>query len=186
MKKIIILLVCVSMFFLVNCAKKMKVQFDYVKDGNFSQLSTFDFMTVRFRMDDQANKKQLFEEIKKAVTTQMQEKGFKKTSENPDLLIAIHGYRTGTAEGITDLGYRYATYTRYWRGDKYWGDGTSIEQFDFREGILVIDFVEAKSNEMIWRGAATRALPPQPETEKIKIIAMEAVTKILQNFPPKN
>ena len=91
----------------------------------------------------------------------------------------------GTAEGVTDLGYRYATYTRYWRGDKYWGDGTSIEQFDIKEGTLVIDFVETKSKEMIWRGAATSALPPQPETEKIKKIAREAVVKILQHFPPQ-
>jgi len=173
------------MFFVVNCSKKMKIQFDYVKDENFSKFSTFDFITVRFRMDKQPNKKQLFEEIKKAVATQMQEKGFKKTSENPDFLIAIHAYRTGTAEGVTDLGYRYANYARYWRGDKYWGDGTSIEQIDFKEGTLVIDFVEAKSKEMIWRGVATSSLPPQPETEKIKTIANEAVTKILQHFPPQ-
>jgi hypothetical protein len=120
--------------------------------------------------------------IKSEITTHLESKGFSLETENPDLLIAVHPSAKERIN-ISDWGYGYAPYGAYWRGYGYWGGGR-IDVYTFEEGTLVIDMVDPKEHELIWRGIAEATLPEYPTSEKINQLASDAVAKILKNFPP--
>jgi hypothetical protein len=53
----------------------------------------------------------------------------------------------------------------------------------YPEGTLVIDVIDRKSRELVWRGVGAGAFPQMnPSNEKVD----KRVTRILQTFPPVN
>ena len=51
----------------------------------------------------------------------------------------------------------------------------------YPEGTLVIDVIDRKSRDLVWRGAGARAFSKMnPSYEKVD----KRVTRILQDFPP--
>ena len=65
----------------------------------------------------------------------------------------------------------------------YYGGGR-VSSFYYRQGALVLDFIDTASNEVIWKGVATVYLSKDLTPEKIDDRVNEAVEKILENFPP--
>ena len=62
------------------------------------------------------------------------------------------------------------------------GGSTYVTQYD--EGTLVIDFVDMAKQELVWRGVGTGALDETPTVEQRTENINNAVTKILEQFPP--
>jgi hypothetical protein len=57
-----------------------------------------------------------------------------------------------------------------------------IDLVKIREGMLVLDIIEADSNRVVWRGTAVGLIgDPSKRQEAIE----GAVGRLLQNFPPK-
>ena len=80
---------------------------------------------------------------------------------------------------VTNWGYGYSPEGRYWgRG------GFSVYQYE--EGTLVLDLIDAKSRDLIWRGAAKADVEVATTPEKRDKLIQAAVHKILENFPPTN
>ncbi|MBC7693574.1 MAG: DUF4136 domain-containing protein [Methylotenera sp.] len=73
------------------------------------------------------------------------------------------------------LGFGYGPWSGFGAG--YPGGST----YQYTQGTVVLDFVEAKSKTLVWRGSATDAASsPEDSPGKIR----EAVTKILEKYPP--
>lgn len=155
-----------------------RVRFDYERGVSFSQFRTFDFYEVPRGVDaDRLVLKRIDESIARELTA----KGLTQTSDNPDLLVAVHT-QSKDKINVTNWGYSFADY--YYFG--YWGMGptqTTVHQYE--EGTLVIDLVDNADDELIWRGVASRALPSNPTTEAIDRIIDEVVSKTLANYPPR-
>ncbi|NOR14470.1 MAG: DUF4136 domain-containing protein [Candidatus Aminicenantes bacterium] len=180
MKKAARLLLMAMVLLMASCSS-LTVMFDYDRQEDFSQYRSFDFLPlpkdIRQETSDLVIKR-----IFAATTRHLQAKGFEFTTSNPDLLIAIH-VESKDKFNVTNWGYHYAPYDFYWRGHGYWhGGGIDVQQYE--EGTLILDMVRADEKEMIWRGAASRALPLNPSPDKLDKIVNEAVAKILENFPP--
>jgi len=158
------------------------VLFDYDRQEDFSQYRSFDFLPAPSDIRPETSSL-VTNRIIAAVTRELEGKGLKQSANSPDILIAIH---TESQEkfNVTDWGYHYAPYDYYWRGDSYWSGG-GIDVHQYEEGTLILDMVRADEKEMIWRGAASRALPYNPNPDKIDKIINEAVEKILENYPPQ-
>lgn len=153
------------------------VRFDYERGIDFSKFNTFDFYKVP---TDVTADRLVLKRIDDAIVREMQAKGLTQTSDNPDLLIAVHT-QTKDKINVSSWGYSYADY--YYFG--YWGMGpsqTTVTQYE--EGSLIIDLVDNADDELIWRGVATRALPSNPTVDTIDKIIDEVVTKTLANYPP--
>lgn len=178
-KRIIAGLMAALFFMLANCGSSIKVRYDYDTEENFERFKSFDFMQISYRQNVD---REVLKKIKSEITTNLKSKGFSQETENPDLLIAVH---PSVKEGInvSDWGYGYAPYSSYWRGYGYWGGGR-IDVYTFEEGTLVIDVVDPKEEQMIWRGIAKANLPEYATSERIDQLASDAVAKILENFPP--
>jgi hypothetical protein len=55
----------------------------------------------------------------------------------------------------------------------------------YEEGTLVIDFVDAASRKLVWRGTGSGALESEPTPEETTRGIDRAVAKILEQFPPR-
>ncbi len=124
-----------------------------------------------------------------AVDQKLAAKGYRKRpSGEADFLITYHISLKDKVK-VADYGYRYGGWGRRLypsaRYGNYWGSPYSdpnVEVYQYVEARLVLDFVDSKSNELIWRGVATGVTRGAgvDETE-----LNEAVEKMLKKFPPQ-
>ena len=114
--------------------------------------------------------------IREAAAAELGARGFAFNETAPDFRVAMHG-GTKTRVRVTDSGYRY--------GPGPWWGGHGVDVYQYEEGTLILDVVDAKSNELIWRGTATGVVNPDATPEQKEKQIREAVTKMLANFPPK-
>jgi len=112
--------------------------------------------------------------IRDAVTGKLEDKGL-RISSNPDFLIAMHG-ATREKLDVQDWGYSSPRAA-------YWGRRDITVQ-QYTQGTLILDFVDAKSKEMIWREVASGAVDPDASAEQRTKRINEAVAKLLAQFPP--
>jgi hypothetical protein len=150
--------------FTLGCSSVYDVKYDYDQKADFSGLETYMWLPIapeeKIERFDQ-------ERIKNAVDAQLESKGFRMSQDRPDFQIAVHVAR----ETKTEIrGYR-----------PYWG---VPEVWQYEEGTLILDFVDAQSNNLIWRGSASAELQSAPSPERRLKLIDEAVLRILKNFPP--
>ncbi len=166
---VLVLTLCVVVLAL-SCSS-ISVSHDYDPQVNFTNLKTFSWLS--FPKKAEVNQL-VVRRIRDAVTGELEAKGL-RLSSNPDFLIAMHG-ATQEKLDITDWGYTS-------RRAAYWGHrDISVQQYT--EGTLILDFVDAKSKEMIWRGVASGAVDPGASPEQRTKRINEAVAKLLAKFPP--
>lgn len=106
-------------------------------------------------------------------------KGFTKSdSGDADFLVAI---QTGKQQQTqyTTTGYGMGAGWRFGGGM-----ATTTEQ-TWDQGTLVLDIVDAKKKELVWRGSASGTLDASASADEKSANVQEAVTKILADFPPK-
>ena len=152
--------------------------------------------------------------IQNAIDNELARRGYQKvTSSTPDFLVTYHvateeKHDVSTVERDYDYGgyrgyggYSYPTYGHHGYGYRgyghrgyghggYYGYGglgvaTTIYRHDYLQGTLVLDIIDTRTNELIWRGWANTVLDHDPEPEKVQMYVDEAVRKILEEFPPQ-
>lgn len=178
MKAIYAVLFLFFMCFMVSCSTIYGVQYDYNQQTDFSKFKTYDWLPIPVKADiDSLN----VARVKKAVNDDLQAKGITMASGNPDFLIAAHfGHKEKIQ--VTNWGYGYGPYGSYWGG--YWGPG-GVSTYQYQEGYLILDFVDAKTKNLIWRGTAKAEVDNVNTPEKKVKLINEAVEKILEKFPPQ-
>ena len=68
-----------------------------------------------------------------------------------------------------------------WRWGGFGETTTQVENYPV--GSLILDFYDAHSKQLIWRGVATDSLSDKPEKNEQKL--EKSVHKMLDHFPPK-
>jgi hypothetical protein len=71
-------------------------------------------------------------------------------------------------------------------GFRYGSVGMSSSNvYTYNEGTLVLDFVDPKAKDLVWRGTAAGTVDPSRTPEERTARIQEAVWKILDQYPPK-
>ena len=168
--KLILIFTCLLFF---NCST-ISVQHDYDTHFDYGTLKTFAWLPP----SQKAKNKRAFltKRVELATNNELQAKGYSIDTRQPDFLIAMH---SGTKDRVEVTNYGYA-YPGRWG---YWG-GRRVDVYHYKEGTIILDIIDARSKELIWRGSATgdvnfNTTPEQRDQEVAK-----AVAKILQKFPP--
>jgi hypothetical protein len=81
----------------------------------------------------------------------------------------------------------YYDYPRGWRYGYggYYGGGSRAYTYEYKQGTLVIDFVDPKTKKLMWRGTGTDEVMASASPEEKRKQIKKAVDKILGQFPPK-
>jgi hypothetical protein len=111
-----------------------------------------------------------------AVEAGLKAKGYLQAEGAPDFLVATYVGRQSRIQ-VTDWGYGYGP-----RGAWY---GGGVDVYQYEQGSLVLDIVDARTKKLVWRGTATAIIDPGASPEERTKRINEAVAKMLEDFPPR-
>ena len=162
------------------------VRHDYDPSANYAALNTFDWYAASPRAkgrSDGVENPIMDRRVRRIVERELAAKGFalQKTGE-PDFLLTYYPvYQDRVVATYTTVGPAWG-----W-GYRPWGYGPAAGFQDiqqFKEGSIVLEVVDNKTNLMIWQavaeGALTGLLDPQDAEEQVT----RAVQMMLAKFPP--
>lgn len=117
--------------------------------------------------------------IRSDVDAELAAKGMVPVTENPDAYLT---YYVGVDRKIDvqDWGY---SYPRYPYGGWYGGGGVDV--YEYKEGTLIVDIVDAKNNQLVWRGTATKTIDENASPEQREANLKAVVEKMFMSYPPK-
>lgn len=170
---------------LYGCSS-VRVNSDFDPAADFSAIHTYSWKKVNIPGDALAGNPLLYKSIATAIDRYMQTRGYQKTDQvSADVLVSIHaGVKEKmrlTDQGHGSRGYYSDPWYHPWRGRPY---GGRIDVSYYTEGTLVIDIVERKKQELIWRGLGTGIVHASLSQEKKARAIDEYVRRILDQFPP--
>ena len=162
---------------------------DYDHSVDFSRYKTFAWipedslpiLRAGPRMDGPGDQ-EIDEMIRAAVEKRLGDKKFQKQDEeSADLLltyVAVGRLKLKSAEGNPHAGAWSGANYNHWRP---FASGVADSSMK-REGTLTLELVDAKTNQLVWRGSSMDTIRKGKEIEK-KID--KNVKKLLKKFPPR-
>jgi hypothetical protein len=169
----------IGFFFLllIACSPQIQVYTDFDPDYDLWTYKTFDW-GQKVNIEEGKNPFHYNElndkRIKSAVQDQLTSRGYILTSTQPDLILHYHIIVKDKSVLVTQP-YVY-NYSSYWTRME-----TNI--YSYREGTLILDLMDSKTNNLIWRGWAVSPLDSSYKPEEIDQLIKAAVAKIFKKFP---
>ena len=169
------LLMLVATVALSTCSP-IRVTRDYDSETDFSQYRTFKW--VQQDRDVPASRRPeygLFEKrVRSAVNADLIAKGYRRIDTGrPDFLVAWY---LGTQDkvNVERYGYRYGPRGRWY--------GRNVQVHHYREGTLIVDFVDPDDKVLVWRGTAVGSMKYFTKGERE---IESSVQRMLEEFPPE-
>ena len=159
---------------------------DFDPDAEFARLNSYSWRseskTGPATSDDKAGSPLVLDRVRRAADGHLAAAGYTHVKNNADfLVVARTGSRERTRITQTPTGYGYGA-GHY--GYRYWDD-RSVDVYQYEEGSLVIDVVDAKTDKLLWHGVARSVVPDNPNPDEITKLVNEAVAALLKDFPPR-
>ena len=167
------LMMAVSATLVLAGCSTLKTSVDYDRSAKFSTYKTFSW-----RGSEEIGNSLLAKRIESAVTGELAKKGLTQASgEDADLWVVAHPRLSKETQITTyDSGWGYG-----WR---YHGGMTTSTVEEIPVGTLIVDLVDAKQKELVWRGTASDTLNPEATPEEREKKLAEAVAKMFATYPP--
>ena len=165
-----------------GCTSSFEVHRDWDRDADFAQYRTFSWLEQETPKAGSARVAQrrnplLEKRIKSAVEEQLTSKGMVRVESDADLIVVYHTGRDDKID-IAEAGFRY--------GYDYWGTtGREIDVYRYEEGTLIVDLIDSRSKELVWRGSATGTIKDNPTAEEVEKKLNEVTKKLFKEYPPK-
>lgn len=157
-----------------------KVGYDYDSSANFNGYHTYDWVadTQEVTGDKRLDNSLVDGRIRHAIGTQLRVKGYTASmNKRPDFYVAYH-------LGIKDM--MKGASTQNYIGDYVHGTFTTISDIrPYKEGTLLIDIVDATSQQLVWRGSALTEVDPGMTPEERNKRISNIVHAMFVHFPPQ-
>lgn len=174
---------------LIGCASTPQVSTDYNSSYNFSNLKSFTVKDIK-----QESKESLlispftFNHIRDLLNAELGKRYQSSVDDKAvDFIVSYHivmeekidprVYDDLYGFGYWGRGYRYPS--PYFMRPSY---GTTISVYN--QGSLIVDMVDAKTQEPIWRGVSEKRLSKGMSPQQQREILTGALLEILAQFPP--
>lgn len=168
---------------LAACASSPAVKSDYDHQADFSRYRTFGYMSP-LGTDKAGYSTLLTERLKDATRGQMEMRGYVYDAANPDLLVNFNGklqQKTQVTEAPPPpMGPYYGYRSGFYGGWPGYGWGDTVYQYT--EGTLNIDLVDARRKQMVWEGVAVGEVQ-NPDTATSSQNIDKAVAGIFAKYP---
>jgi hypothetical protein len=178
MKATVCFAALLSVALLAACST-LRVQSDWDHSADFSAYHTYAWYDGESLPGDALAKNPLLRKrVQEAVDEVLLARGGKLVpKEQADIFVVVHAGTTERMQ-VTDWG-RYGWY------DPWWGPyGGSVDVSYYEEGTLVIDFVDSKKKELVWRGLGTKVIQQYSDPDERMEAIRHVVEKILAQYPP--
>lgn len=174
MKRVLTLSLVLTAFVLSACGG-MTVNTDWDDNADFAAYKTFAWMSPPSGQTQVSSL--IMNRIQDAVIMEMKAKGYVEDEQNPDVYVSsIVMLEEKVNVSSTSYGYGY--------GYGYWGGygAHSVDVYHYHEGTLLLDVIDAKANQLVWRGSGSKVVDQGSGTpEKTRA----AIQKILSRYPPQ-
>ena len=167
---------------------------------NYSQYRTYDWADTEVKTDGDQNPLLTSpiaqDDIRQAIEQQLSARGIRRVDANPSFYLSTHFYvekderqvlNAPTGPGPFAYPYRVGYRGRYlpvnygyWYNPGYYQGYQGTHTESYREGTLVVDFIDAKTNNLFWRGSLA---DPVDNPAKLGSEFSEAAKEILAKFP---
>lgn len=179
-------------FLFISCGPKVNTSKKTTK--NLDTFSSYAFLpnqdTIRTSKYDNAF---VNEVVIDEINQNMQAQDYRLDRNQPDLLVyyhlmmdeevAVNASPVYTNYSYYRPGYYVGPYYRNYAYNNYFTvprlAGTAIEQIPYKEGTIVIDIINRRTNEIVWRGRANDIITPTNLEEKLRAY----VNAIFEEFP---
>ena len=174
-----ILLAVLLALITLGCSS-VSVTNDYDTSVDFTNYKTFYVFSGILKDSKLENAPLVKKRVLEAAKTELQKKGLTlvDSSKADFTLFAL----ASTAEKMNVNSYGYG-YGYGWGPYPY---GRNIDVSYYTQGSLIIDFVDNKKDELIWRGIGTAVIQDRGTPEERGQYISDAVAKILDQYPPTN
>lgn len=153
---------------LIGSAAAQTVQSDFDRTFQFSNLKTFSFaVQTRGATDPLAADSLNDGRIRTGLESQLIANGFRMETGKADFVIAYY-VTTKNKLSVQDYGY----------GPPRWFGGRNIRVDQYSEGTLMVDFIDTRTNQVIWRGRASGTLEMKRVDKKIS----KSTEKLVKQF----
>lgn len=176
----------VSALFLVGCSG-IRVNQDYEPGTDFSKLKSFEWKSAEQPKtgDLRSDNPLLDARVRKAVEEQLAADGIQKTDGGSVDFLVSYSLAVRTGYDSSRVGVGVGTGFGIGSGGTFGGIGVGAPVGSpSEEGMLVIDFTDPKTGDLIWRGTGSGRLSfqkaPEQTTEEVRAL----VEKVLAQFPP--
>lgn len=169
---------------LTGCRGGIQVRTMAAPDAGFSRLHTFRMLPGPARRDNQAapadddpmiSNSIANRVIREQIVKAFQARGYTLDERNPDFAVAFYASaREKLDVSLWDYGYAFDP-----RWPRFPGPLSSITQYT--EGSVVIDIVQARSRDLLWRGEGKAGLANDP-SKNVERLA-KAAEAIVKKFP---
>ena len=163
-----------------------EVRTDFDPGADFAKFKTYAFAELTDvnkggMLDNSLMRKRLDQMVGQQLTNKgLQQVGL---DQSPDLLV---NYWVGVKEKqqIESTGGRAGMYAGPRGGGYGWGAGYGggVTTYEYKEGTLAVDLVEAAKKELVWRATIVATLEDRPD-ENLEL-ANQGITKAFQDYPP--
>jgi hypothetical protein len=154
----------------LSACSGIRVRSDFDSRTDFSAYRTYAWLTKRppsqpARAPEVSDI--LMERIQRAVAGELAGKGLRRVKEEAASLLVTHHVSIEEKLQFTDPYFAYDRVKTY------------------EEGTLLIDFIDAKTQQLVWRGSGQTKLREAPTPEERDQRVKEVVDAILAQYPPK-
>jgi hypothetical protein len=159
---------------LLSCTGQLRVYSDQDRDFNLVNYKTYQWAQLN---DIERNNNPLYyneltdKRIKAVADAQLKLKGISLASTGPDAILHYHIVVDDKFSVSPDP---YGLYGRYWSRM-----GSNVVAY--KEGTLIIDMMDSKTNSLIWRGYAVSVIQ-ESDSEIREEMIQKAVTKIFEQY----
>jgi hypothetical protein len=180
-KRIVVRAAIFTTILLAACATQPNIHSDFDHSANFSSYRTYGIMDRAGQAPGGASYETITaQRIRAAVEREMEARGYAK-SPTPDILVNFYVtvqkvQKVSQVPAARQPTYGYRRYNS-WSGQHY---ETWVRNYN--EGALMIDIVDAKTNQLVWEGVGRGRLT-QSEIDNIAQVASDAVAVVLSQYP---
>jgi len=143
---------------------------------NFKNYKTFAWANdSSVKKADRTNSDIVDNNIKNSVGSELEEKGWQETDQQPDVLLDYNvtvkkgvKHETAPVYGYPYTGYFYSPWRHrmgYYYNPGFFG-GYTTYNVPFKDGTLTVNMVDAKTDKLIWQGWATGDITSKNVTSK--------------------
>ncbi|QCR23856.1 DUF4136 domain-containing protein [Pontibacter sp. SGAir0037] len=155
------------------CSPALIVHEDFNPTANFGRYRTYNWLSTDIAgLDYQLDNRELINRsVRAAIQSELLKRGMDTDTDSPDILVAYYvavgGEQRMDSDNASTMAYGF----------------TGIPNFKdtYSEGTLIIDLVEASTNELVWRGWAEGEVNLD-NLQEAQIT--RAVIKVLAQYPP--